>query len=121
MDMSRFFRPEHRKEVKAALNRAKLFFKHAKEDPEESLDFDPVVNKWFLFDCVVSFGQMCEEGKGFSMPMAAFRAYFDFEHPELLKEDYRDQIHEKFPSLQNCPKSEWLRMIYSTMKTSANG
>ncbi|PIZ76619.1 hypothetical protein COY05_00565 [Candidatus Peregrinibacteria bacterium CG_4_10_14_0_2_um_filter_38_24] len=44
-------KPEKVKEMKALLNSTQSFFKHADNDPEGTIDFNPEETYIYLFDC----------------------------------------------------------------------
>lgn len=48
----------HESEVKAILNQAWNFFKHADRDPAESLDFDPTQTELMLFYATLECGEL---------------------------------------------------------------
>jgi len=51
-------RPEKQEEWERILNRAQSFLKHADRDPLGTLDFEPEIIRFFLFDAIVLYGQL---------------------------------------------------------------
>jgi len=53
--------PEHRQKVRVAFRKAQNFFKHADEDPNEVLDFNPESTTFFMVDAVEKFRELSGE------------------------------------------------------------
>jgi len=51
-------RPEKQQEWERILNRAQSFLKHADRDSLDTLDFDPEITRFFLFDAIVLYCQL---------------------------------------------------------------
>ena len=71
---------EKKKEIRTVINKAKNHFKHADTDPEATVDFNPEVNEFFLFDACEKYQEITSE----KVPhFIIFRIWFASEHPNI--------------------------------------
>ncbi|HEV2691816.1 MAG TPA: hypothetical protein VG347_02870 [Verrucomicrobiae bacterium] len=54
-------KPEHRAEVRAAFRKAQNFFKHADDDAEETLDFNPEATAFYLLEAAETYMRLTAE------------------------------------------------------------
>jgi hypothetical protein len=91
----RYIRQEKRKQFEKAIRRPQNFFKHADNDPDDILDFDPHATELLLFLDVESFKELAGT---ITPPMNAFHAYaaatWGREAFEALPEDVLDGVTE---------------------------
>lgn len=85
-------RLEKQGEWERILNRAQSFLKHADRDPDATLEFDPELTSFFLFDAVVLYYQLT------SAPFhegTVYMTWFTVKHHDLLLEgQMKDSIVE---------------------------
>jgi len=75
---SEYIKEERREEANRALNKALNFFKHADNDPEDILKFNPENSELFILDAIGMYQLLTSELTGL---MVAFRAWFFIKHP----------------------------------------
>ncbi len=84
-------KPEYHKEYHKALKSAPNFLKHADKDPEDSITFDPNLNKILLFEAVFNFGIITKQPRTpifncmFHWFFTRNPQYFQTEQAEILR------------------------------------
>jgi hypothetical protein len=72
------------KEYKRQLRKAETFFKHANDDPNDKLSFDPNFTETYLMDAIESYHHL----RGtITTWMVIFRVRFFLFHPEVFRTD----------------------------------
>lgn len=79
---------EYKKEWKNRLRRPQNFFKHADRDSTESIDFDPEITQYFLFDAVLKYYELTGE---FINYLAIFKAWFMAQNLEIFIMSEKDK------------------------------
>jgi hypothetical protein len=69
------------KEFKKAIRQAETFFKHAKNDPDESYSFSPKQTEYIFYSAVECYHRLAPQK---SVLLARLLAWFYFRHPETL-------------------------------------
>jgi hypothetical protein len=108
-DMS-FFRPEKHKEIRDIFNKPQNFFKHADEDPDELLEFNPQVTEIFMLDALLTY-------EGLTGHLVAlfgtFKSWMLLHHPELIEQKLASTLPPTFQSLRaqivTLPKVQFLQ------------
>jgi len=72
---------EYRREWVNNLKQGYNFFKHADDDPEGSVEFDPVITEFFIIFTSLGLEIL---GRKPDEVRSAFNIYFRFRHPDLL-------------------------------------
>jgi len=77
---------EKKKEVLDIINKPKMFFKHADQETNKTINFYPSSNDWIIFIAIEAYSKV--NGK-ITPTMMAFRVYFYLKNPKILelKED----------------------------------
>ena len=91
-------RPEKQAEARAKFNRARNFFKHAKNDPEESIEFDPAHSEFLLFDACTQYRELTGE---LVPALGVFQAWFWIAWDKLVDHtpnNIIDQFRSAVPS-----------------------
>jgi hypothetical protein len=101
-------RPEHLREVIAKVNAPSNFFKHADEDPDEELEFNPLVNGYKLMHCVLALAAL---GEPMNDAEHAFFVRFALENPEIVKEGAIEElgVTHAIDWWRKLPRQEFLR------------
>ena len=73
---------KYKSEFNRLIREARNFFKHADKDPENTIDFDPQVNEYFLLDACEGYELLTTEKNPFFI---IYRAWFNYKHPEILR------------------------------------
>jgi hypothetical protein len=76
-------KPEHKGMVRKTLAEPENFFKHADNDPDATLAFNPEVPEFFMFACITDLQAL---GLAPTPAMLIFTAWFHLKHPDLLLE-----------------------------------
>jgi hypothetical protein len=82
-----FVKPEYHQKVKAALNKAENFFKHADKDPDEVLEFNPGITEFFIWDACAAYKSLTTE---YPPLMMLFDMWFYAKNTDIL-------LKEKIP------------------------
>ena len=112
MKQNPLIKEEKFKEYISVVNKAENFFKHAKNDAKEMLDFDPGQTEYLMLDAVEMYMQLTNE-----MPedMSIFRVWFLAKNPNLVTDEIKRQIYEKGLDLQRFMSKTKLE-FFSSMK-----
>lgn len=81
----------HKKEFLDKVNEAENFFKHADRDHDRSIEFNPEVTDFFLFEGIRIYYQLTGE---YPPIMGKFVAKFFYKNPDLVNPDFRPLIDE---------------------------
>ncbi|MDE2010279.1 MAG: hypothetical protein KGJ09_09425 [Candidatus Omnitrophica bacterium] len=81
-----FISEEKHKEYLKLINKAENFFKHANQDPNELLDFNPETTDFFLIDAVEMYMQLTKETPE---DMGILRAWILINYPDFLTQEIR--------------------------------
>jgi hypothetical protein len=76
--------PGKEKQVAALFKKAQNFFKHADEDPEETIDFSPEANEIVLWESCTKHSELTSE---LTPTMKAMIIWFLTRHPDLFNHD----------------------------------
>ncbi|MBT3864792.1 hypothetical protein HOF67_02050 [Candidatus Peregrinibacteria bacterium] len=74
------------------LNRPQNFFKHAKKDPLETLDFQPQITEFFIGDACNLYRYLT---KDFSSAMVVFSTWYFMKNPNFLKSEEKRHLYKK--------------------------
>jgi hypothetical protein len=101
------------KDIKAAANQFKNFFKHADRDPEMAIDdFGDKCNDHVLIAATLDLGMLCE-GK-LPVEVRTFQLWYFAINPDSLKalreEPYEEAIRKRFPDIQKMDRAEQKRI-----------
>jgi hypothetical protein len=79
-----FVKPELKKDFFKKINEARNFFKHAENDPEATLSWNPYLSTFFIWDATCLYRRLCPG----EMPceILIFSAFFRVQHSELWKD-----------------------------------
>jgi hypothetical protein len=77
-------KPEMRREYVNAVRSWANFLKHADEDPEGEIEFNPAANDYYLWHCLLGLHSL---RVSFDMVEKTFWARFGLENPELMTHD----------------------------------
>ncbi len=107
-----FIKEESRKEYLKIINEAENFFKHAEQDPQALLKFNPEQSEFLLLDAIEMYMQLTKE-----MPedMTIYHVYFRLKYPEIISDETKKQLKEKNINIEYF-KSKSRTEFYSTMK-----
>jgi hypothetical protein len=102
---------EYKRIFRDAARRAGNFFKHADRDPEEKLEFKPIINEFFIYFAILGIELMGLPASRFER---AFLMWICLHHPEMLTEKGRVIFSDNFPidalnELREIPKSEFFQ------------
>jgi len=76
-------KPEHLAMFKKKLNEAENFFKHADDDPDETIKFNPGITEYFLLDACDKYRSLTKE----IVPnLQVFFYWFVIQNPELFNQ-----------------------------------
>jgi len=112
-----FIKKGMEKEYFTIINEAENFFKHAKKDPKELLEFNPDQTTYLLIDAVEMYIQLTSE-----MPedMSIFRVWFLLNHPKIVSEETRGKLSEKNIDVQRyilMTKTDFYRTMKDSLST----
>ncbi len=98
------------KETKKILRRAETFFKHARDDPNDTLDFSPESTQHYLFDAVESYLKLFHNETGL---MTAYRLHYQLSFPHYWK-DSMPLLKKRFPVefLSSCNRREFFEYFF---------
>jgi hypothetical protein len=109
-----FVRPGCEREYKKILRRAETFFKHAENDPDEKLDFNPESTQFYLLDAIESFYGLTQKP---TFLMNAFRFRLVLFHPAVFIADPLPTFNESFRiKLRSLEKGKFLEVFPNTLK-----
>jgi hypothetical protein len=74
-------KPEHRARVRAVFRKAQNFFKHADQDPEEVMDFNPEATAFFILEGVERYRDLSCENPPI---LRVFSLWFRFRWPDVF-------------------------------------
>jgi hypothetical protein len=104
------------------LKKPQNFFKHADKDPdpEGSIEFFPDGTEMFILVTLQGLGHL---SVSYSVPQAAFLAWYPYHHPELLSSKGRaaylkGKTAAKLVDIAAVPKGEFLR-VYRLLRVRA--
>jgi hypothetical protein len=103
-------------ETKRMFREAETFFKHAKDDPQEILDFNPQWTEVYLLLAIQGYTELTHE-ENLLMTAYLFRCGFRWPHvfaPELHEKIGRDFDIDK---LRQLPRSVFLREISAVLRS----
>ena len=86
---------EHRKVLNTWVKKAANFFKHADQDPDETIDFQPRVSEGFIMFAIVGLHSM---GITLNRYESAFAWWFVFHSPELLTQGGQELLTKSVPA-----------------------
>ncbi len=72
---------EHKKYFRKMIREPQNFFKHANKDPENTIDFNPDVSHFFIFDAISKYQEITDERVPFFI---IFRGWFGAQHLSLF-------------------------------------
>lgn len=79
-----YVRPEAKKEYLGVIKKHYNFFKHSGQDPHESVDFNPEITEYFLFDALSMYQVVT---KRWLYAGLLFYIWFSVTHPDTVKQD----------------------------------
>lgn len=84
---------EFKKEISKKMKEARNHFKHADNDPEATIDFNPEINEYFLFDACEKYQDMTSEKVPYFI---IYRVWFASKHPNIciFPNDGNNKINE---------------------------
>ena len=88
-------RPGMEREYKKFVRRAETFFKHANDDPEATLKFDPDFTEPYLWDACETYKKLTGRA---SLLMAAFSSLYMVSNPMFLR-SYSPEMAEQFAKI----------------------
>jgi hypothetical protein len=99
--------PEYKEAWSKKLRNSANFFKHARADPDGSIDFDIVSNEMFLLFSIYGLAQI---GEALVMEEQAFLRWIFVNRPKILKEGaYDGLLTESIEQLRGLPRSQFLQ------------
>lgn len=84
-------RPEYKKQIHELVRRNENFFKHADEDPDAILDFNPEATEMYMLDVVVTYESLTQE---VSPIQSVFKSWIFLQKPNLMNEIARKKMEE---------------------------
>jgi hypothetical protein len=87
------YRGEWNKRIKQPAN----FFKHARNDPDGSLDFDPAISEAFIMFSLAGLRDLVQQ---LSRTEAVYIWWLHFHRPDLLTEEGREKFSKMFTAQQ---------------------
>ncbi len=76
-----FTDPKFKKMIFKKINEAKIFFKHANEDPEGTITWNPDLSKYFIWDSISLYERL--KNKEIPPEMFIFKIYFRIKNKDL--------------------------------------
>jgi len=80
---------EYKEDFKKQVRKAKNFFKHANSDPDETIDFNPETNEFYLLDACEGYEILTKEKNPY---FTIYRGWFFYLNPNFLKDQTNFQI-----------------------------
>jgi len=80
---------EYKKEWNNRLKRPQNFFKHADRDSKETIDFDPEITQYFIFDAVLKYHELTGEIPNY---FAIFKSWFMAQNLEFFIIAEKDKV-----------------------------
>jgi hypothetical protein len=80
---------EYKREFLKVIREAKNFFKHADKDHDETVDFNPEVNDFYLLDACEGYQLLTGEKNPYFI---IYRGWFHYIHPGLIKDATGNEI-----------------------------
>lgn len=107
-----------RSEISQALVRAAVFFKHARHDPEGTIEFAPGINTYLIMYCVFGLWRI---GAPLALEEGAIWTWLALHRPDWFASQIRE---ENFPpnaraALAQLPKHELLQQFTNLWNTDA--
>ena len=84
MKDAKIIRPECLKECHRIFAKWENFFKHADQDPSETLQFPPQVTRTFILDAIAKYNEMAHEERPL---FRLFNFYMVFTEPRFFRDD----------------------------------
>ena len=107
-------KPEYTARVRQAVSKYENFFKHADDDPDGLLDFNPEGTEAFLVDAVLTYEKLTQENAPI---LATFKTWFFLHHPDLLQKEAKEKLAqvlgEEISSFVDIPKAEFFTQFLS--------
>ncbi len=80
-------RPEYRARVRKAVNRPENYLKHADNDPDDLLDFNPEASEGFILDAITTYEALTKD----AVPLfLTFKMWIFVQQPQVIKDEFRD-------------------------------
>lgn len=80
-ELSQYVRPEHEQAFRRKINEAENFFKHGDRDQEATLDFNPQMSEFFVFDACRQYERLTGEQPPLFL---IYRTWFMANHPRMF-------------------------------------
>ena len=96
------------KEFKKELRRAETFFKHAKDDPNDSYTLSHSLTEAVLYSTIDCYRRLVKEK---SALMGLFLAWFGVQSPALLDEPSRDKLANIIPASKGVSRQEFFEKM----------
>jgi hypothetical protein len=113
-------KPEFKKETISKLNAVANFFKHADQDPNDHIDFDPEATELNLFDAILLHYNLTKEWTGWPK---YFYWWFVMNNPDSLdytKDPQSKTLIEGLQGMKLTNKMEFLDFCFKAEKRFAN-
>lgn len=109
--IDKFIREDKKTEVRKKINEARNFFKHSKNDADKTIEFNPEVNTFYLWDACRLYKILTSENVSI---FGIFITWFSLKHKELmLDENIKNSVNEssinKYINLEN--KLDFLKIM----------
>ena len=108
---------EYRNEWTKRLKEPANFFKHARNDPDGSLDFDPAVSEGFILFALVGLRDIVKQ---MSRTEAAYIWWLHFHRPDLLTQGGREAFSKMFSAEQILDARTLPKALFFTTFVEAN-
>jgi hypothetical protein len=107
--------PAYKKEWAKRLTEAGTFFKHARADPDASIDFNPQINEMFLLFSIFAIREMKER---LAPEERAFTHWIFVNRPEILFEWAYDGVPvESIEELRGVSRKQFLKSALSATES----
>jgi hypothetical protein len=117
---SKSVKEEHRQEAAEALKKAALFFKHARKDPEGSIEFQPRLSETFILFSITGLRNIGAIHSGIE---GAFMAWQSIHRPAwFLKGAFKDGVPvDKKDVIRSFSKSQFLKGFLDARREAGLG
>lgn len=109
-------RPDKKRELRKIVSRYENFFKHADQDPDALLDFNPEATELYLLDAILAYEVLTQE---VTPILATFKAWIFINNPQYMETAKREKLIEQLEvsgtDFKQIPKVEFFKQYHALL------
>lgn len=110
-------KPEYKKEFLKKVNEAENFFKHADNDHQATLEFEPELTELHMIDACAQYRKLTGHEP---IVFAVYRAWFTMHHPDafILADELKAACLDNADSISKMGRTEYFRTVLDAIRTA---